>query len=149
MMTPPKFNIKHFAIISLLTSIWIHISEVFRYFVLVMPRVKSFFDGALGIAAMDLEIFVIWGFWGTLLTSILVFVFWLYSSVYGNSNRSVLMSSTIVWLAVFVIFWIATANMGLSDWKMLWITLPLSWFEMVVGTWIASQLYKKYIRDNI
>lgn len=143
-MITQKFNFKHFTMITLLTSIWINISEVFRYFVLVMPRVKSFFDDRQGIADMDYSIFAIWGLWDTLLTGVLVFAFWLYSRVFGNSNRSVMISGTLVWLAVFVIFWVATANMGLSEWKILWITLPLSWLEMVIGAWIASKLYKKY-----
>jgi len=142
-----KLNLKHFIIITLLTSIWIHISETFRYFVFVMPEVKSFFDNNPNIADMDLTIFAIWGFWDTLLTSILVFIFWLYSRVFGNSNHSVLISGTIVWGAVFVIFWIATANMGLAEWNSLWITLSLSWLEMIVGAWIASMFYKRYKND--
>ena len=146
-MITKKFNFKHFTIITLLTSIWINISEVFRYFVLVMPRVKAFFDNKLGIADMDLGIFAIWGVWDTLLTGVLVFVSWLYLQVFGNSNRSVFISGTIVWSAVFVVFWVATANMGLSEWNILWITLPLSWLEMIVGAWIASKLYKKYEND--
>ncbi len=89
-MVTNKINFHHFIIITLLTSIWIHISEVF-----------------------------------------------------GNSNRSVFISSTIVWLTIFVIFWVAISNMGLSEWKILWIVLPLSWLEMIIGTWIASKLYKK------
>ncbi len=148
-MIAKKFSFKHFTIITLLTSIWIHISEVFRYFVFVMPRVKSFFDNQQGIAEMDFGIFAIWGFWDTILTSVLVFVIWFYSGVFGNSNRSTLISGTIVWVAVFVIFWVATANMGLSDWEILWITLPLSWLEMIVGAWIASKLYKKYENDYV
>ncbi|WP_298418168.1 hypothetical protein [uncultured Kordia sp.] len=143
-MTLEKFNFKHFITITLLTSIWIHISEIFRYFIFVVPSTQSFFDHKSGIADIDVSIFAIWGFWDTLLTAILVFFFWLYSRVFGYSNRSVLASGTILWLAIFVIFWIATANMGLAEWNMLWVTLPLSWLEMIVGTWIASKLYKKY-----
>ncbi len=146
-MTPKAFRFKHFIIITFITSIWINISEVFRYFIFVMPRVKLFFDNKLGIVDMDFTIFAIWGFWDTILTGILVFVFWLYSEVFGNSNRSVLISSTIVWIAIFVVFWIAIANMGMSSWHILWITLPLSWLEMIVGTWITSKLYKKYEHD--
>ncbi len=142
-MNSEKFHFKNFIIITLLTSIWINISEVFRYFVLVIPRVKLFFDNKPGVADMDFGIFIIWGFWDILLTGALVFVFWLYAEIFGNSNRSVLISGTIVWLIVFVVFWVATANMGLSEWNILWITLPLSWLEMIVGTWLASKLYKK------
>jgi len=143
-MTSKKFNLKHFIIVTLITSIWIQISEVFRYFVFVMPRVKLFFNNQPNIATMNWPIFSIWGLWGTLLTAILVFIFWLYSNVFGSSHRSVIISSTLVWLAIFVIFWVATANMGLSEWNILWITLSLSWLEIFVGTYIAFKLYKKY-----
>jgi len=139
-----KIYFKHFIVITLLTSIWINISEVFRYFVFVMPRTKLFFDYKSGIADMDVVIFSIWGIWDTLLTAVLVFVFWLCTIAFKNSNRVILTSSTLVWLAVFVIFWVATANMGMARWDILWITLPLSWLEMIIGAWIASKLYKKY-----
>ena len=140
-------NLKHFIIIVLLVSIWIHMSETFRYDIFVAPRVKSFFNNKLGVTEMNSMIFAIWVFWDTLLTAVLVFAFWLYSRVFGNSNRSILISGTIVWLAVFVIFWIATANMGLSEWKALLVILPLCWFEMIIGAWIAAKLYKKYEND--
>lgn len=138
-----KFNLKQFVIITLITSIWINASEVFRYFIFVMQRVKVFFDGKSGVAEMDFIIFSIWGLWDTLLTAVLVFIFWLYSNTFGNNNRSIIMSSTIVWLSIFVVFWVATANMGLCKWNLLLITLPLSWFEMVIGTWVASKLYSR------
>lgn len=141
-MNTNTFQFKKFAIVVLLTSIWINASEVFRYFVLVMPRVKNYWNGMEGIAEMDLVIFSIWGVWDTLLTGFLVIIFWLYSRVFGNNNRSVMVSATIAW-ALFVLFWIATANMGYSDWSILFITLSLSWIEMVVGAYIASRLYKK------
>lgn len=140
-MINQNFVFKQFAIITLIVSIWINISEVFRYVVFVMPGVKSYFQDQSGIAAMDLGIFLIWGFWDTLLTAVLVFIFWLYAKSFGNNNKSVLISGLIVWLSVFVIFWVATANMGLSSWKTLLITLPLSLLEMLVGAWIASKLY--------
>lgn len=138
-------NLKQFIINVLITSIWVNISEVFRYFVFVMPSLKSFLFDRSDVAQIDLKIFTIWGFWDTLLTAIMVFFFWLYIQSFGNSLKSVFISGSLVWLAVFVIFWVATANMGLSDWDMLLITLPLSWIEMIVGTWISSKLYKKTI----
>ncbi|MEO1011692.1 MAG: hypothetical protein AAFX53_10330 [Bacteroidota bacterium] len=136
-----RFVLKQFVRITLLVSIWINISEVFRYFVLVRPRVKAFFDNKEGVAEMDWVIFTIWGFWDMLLTGILVLIFWLYTKSSENNNKSILVSATLVWFSVFVIFWVATANMGLSDWSILWITLPLGWLEMVVGAWMASKLY--------
>jgi len=148
-MNIQKFNIKTFTIVTLLTSIWIHISETFRYEVFVAPRVRLFFENKSGVADMDTGIFIIWVFWDTLVTAVLIFTFWLYSRVFGNTNRAVLISGTLVWLAIFVVFWVATVNMGLSEWKALGVILPLCWLEMIIGTWIASKLYKKHKNDEI
>lgn len=143
-MINPNFNCKQFIIITLIVSIWVNLSEVFRYFVLVMPRMKEYFPNNTGIAEMDIYIFSIWGLWDTLLTALLVFIFWIYAQCFGNTNKSILVSGTLVWLSVFVIFWVATANMGLSSWSILLITLPLSLFEMIIGAWLSSKLYSTH-----
>lgn len=140
-MVNPQFNLKQFTIITLVVSLWVNLSEVFRYFVLVMPRVKAFFGDRAGVAEMNWKIFSIWGLWDTLLTAVLVFVFWLYAKSFGNNTRSIVFSGVLVWASIFIIFWVAMANMGLSKWKLLWITLPLSLLEMLIGAWIASRLY--------
>ena len=136
-----SFSWKQFLIVTLITSIWVHASEVFRYFVFVIPRIQSFWDNAPGVAIMNLPIFSIWGAWDMILTSIIVFVFWMYAQIFGNNFRSSFFSATITWLAIFVIFWIAAANMGLSNWSILLIALPLSWLELVIASWIASRLF--------
>ena len=125
-MSQRLFNTKHFIIITLLTSIWINISEVFRYFVLVMPRVKAYWNNLETVADMNWTIFGIWGIWDTILSAMVVFFFWLYSKVFGNNIRSVFISATLSWIFFFVLYWIGAANMGYSDWSILLITLPLS-----------------------
>ncbi|OEK00263.1 hypothetical protein BFP97_01485 [Roseivirga sp. 4D4] len=141
-MPTKKFRVKQFIIVVLITSIWINASEILRYFLLVMPMMKDYWGGVdHRIAEMDGLIFSIWGLWDTLLTGVLVFVVWLYTQFFGSSNRSIIFSSSLVWAAVFVIFWVATSNMGLSNWGILLVALPLSWVEMVIGGWISVKLY--------
>lgn len=136
-------------LITLLTSIWVHASEVFRYFVLVMPRTKTFFENRTGIAEMSWGIFAIWGLWDTLLTALIVFLFWLYAGTFGNNFKSVLVSGTLSWLFFFVLFWIGSANMGTTYWEMLLITLPLSWLETLIAAYIASKLYANTPKQSI
>ncbi len=140
-------TIKQFIYITLITSIWINLSEVFRYFVFVGPMTQDYFNHKSGIAEIDPIIFSIWGIWDTLLTGIMVYITWLFLNKHGYTSKSIIASGTLVLLTIFVIFWIATANMGLSNWSVLFITLPLSWIEMVIGAWIVSHLYKnnKYV----
>jgi len=142
-MTTTPFNVKRFAQVTLITSVWVHGSEVFRYFVLVIPRVKAHWNNLETVADMNWTIFGIWGLWDTLLTAMVVFLFWLYSRVFGNSFRSVMVSGTLAWLFFFVLYWIGAANMGYAEWSLLWITLPLSWMEVIVACLIAAKLYNK------
>ena len=74
-MINTDFNLKQFVVITLIVSIWVNISEVFRYFVFVMPSMRTYFAGRVGIAEMDLSIFAIWGLWDTVLTAVLVYGF--------------------------------------------------------------------------
>ncbi len=140
-MKNQNFVFKQFAIITLIVSIWINISEVLRYFVFVMPRMEI--DASAVSTTSELAIYSIWWFWDTLLTAVLVFAFWLTAKSFDNTNKSVFISSFFIWTAVFVIYWVATANMGLSSWDMLLTTLPLSLLEMLIGAWLTSWLYSK------
>lgn len=141
-----SFNLRQFALIVLITSLWVNASEVFRYFVLVMPEVKDYWNNLEGIADMNWIIFSIWGIWDTLLTAFVVFTVWLCLQVFDSIRQSIAISSVLTWM-LFVIFWVAAANMGYSSWSILWITLPLSLFEMTVASTIASKLFIQYARS--
>lgn len=142
-----EFSVKRFSIIVLITSVWVHLSEVFRYFVLVMPRVKAYWGHTAGIAEMNWTIFGIWGMWDTMLTAMTVYLFWLNSKLFGNNFRSVAVSAILSWMFFFVLYWVGVANMGYSDWAILSITLPLSLLELLVANFIASRLYLRYEKE--
>lgn len=141
-MNKINISINKFILVTIMVSIWINISEIFRYFIIVMPRVKAFFEYKTGIAEMNVIIFSIWGIWDTLLTAILVYITLLLTQNNKDILKSSLASGTLVWLSTFVIFWLATANMGLCEWGLLLIVLPLSLFEMIVGSYLALALTK-------
>lgn len=138
------FKLKSFVLVVLLTSIWVHASEVFRYFVLVIPRVKSYWNHVESVADMNWAIFGIWGIWDTILTAMTVFLFWLYSQRFGNNRRSIVSSALLAWIFFFVLYWVGAANMGYSEWSLLWITLPLSLLELIIANFIAANLYKRF-----
>jgi hypothetical protein len=138
-----KFNFKQFLIVAMIASLWVQSSEVFRYFILVMPELKQFLSALPGAIPMNLPVFTSWGIWDTLLTFCNVFIFWLYAQKFGNNWRSAIAAGTISWLFFFVLFWVGMANMALAPASLLLITLPLSWIEMVVTSMVASWLYFK------
>ncbi len=136
-----KFRLKQFIIITLITSIWVHIAEIFRAVVIVFPRMKAFFENKIVIGDMELSNALIWGFWDTLLTACLVFNFWLCVKAFKSNFKSVLISATVTCAATLGIFWVATVNTGLGEWGTAFIVFPIAWVEMIIGAWIASKLY--------
>lgn len=134
---------KHFWLIVILTTLWINASEIFRYFVLVRPKTKSYWNHLEGIADMDVIIFLIWGVWDSILTLFVVLITWVCWKAFDSAREGISYASMLTWV-MFVLFWVATANMGFSSWEILWITLPLSLLEMIVGAFIAYRLLEKY-----
>lgn len=145
-MESVKFNLKQFIIITLITSIWVHIGETARAMLVAFPLMESFFEGKLqliGAEQMQLNHALIWGIWDTILTAVLVFVFWLCSVVFGNNGKSIIISGTVTAFATIGVFWIASVNSGLGEWSSAFKIFPLALIEMIVGAWIASKLYNK------
>ncbi len=137
------FLIKDFIIITAITSLWVHTSEVFRYFIIVRPEMQRYLSAIENIADMNWTIFIIWGFWDTLLSALYVFLYWLCLNVLGNNRQSILISGITSWCFFFVLFWVGMANMNLSSWSFAGIVLPLALFETLVASYIAARLYSK------
>ena len=141
------FSSHQFLIITLLTSLWVQTSEVFRYLVIVRPEMQEHLSIVPDVANMTLPIFLIWGVWGTLLTGLIVFLFWLCAQAFGNTRKTIFISGTISWCFFFVLFWVGMANMNLSAWEFVIIVLPLALIETLIASFIASRLYSRYTQS--
>jgi len=139
------FKIKQFVIITLITSIWIHIGEFSRALCVAFPRMKAFFKDKMVLEEMQLSNLLIWLGWDMLLTIILVFIFWLCAQVFGNNQKAIIISSTTTCLSTLGIYWIATVNSGLGDWTTAAILILIAWVELVIGALIASKLYSRKV----
>jgi hypothetical protein len=142
---PLTLPFKKFLVIFLLVSIWVNASEVVRYFLVVIPEMRSFLSMVPNIAPMDLGIFSIWGIWDSILTGLTVFMYYLYSEKFGRSNSSILISGTLSWAFFFVLYWIAMPNQSLASWSFILIPLVWAWVELVVASYIANVLFKKFL----
>lgn len=139
-----NLTIKNFIIISLLVSLWINASEVFRYFILVRPEMQSSLAIVPSVASMDLAIFFIWGVWDTVLTMLTVFNYYLFSEKFGRNKSVIILSGTFAWSFFFLLFWIAMPNMGLARWAFIIIPLSLAWAELLIATFITDWLFRKF-----
>lgn len=138
------FNIRQFILAVLLVSIWINISEVLRYFFVVLPEMRTFLSMVPDFAPLNFPVALIWGVWDTILTACIVFMFWLVSHAFGNNWRSVVFAGIISWTFFFLLFWIGMCNMSLAQPKIALMALPLALLETVVASLIASWFYSRY-----
>ena len=137
-----KFVLKDFLIISLITSIWVNISKLLRYFCYVRPQMQEYFSSIPNMGRIwDMQIIAVWGLWDTLITFLYVFLFWLCAQAFGNNTKSVFISGFMSWAFFFVLYWVASANMYLASWSNLVVVLPMALFETLVASYIASKLY--------
>ncbi|NOY42989.1 MAG: hypothetical protein GXP26_14285 [Planctomycetes bacterium] len=67
-------SLQRFAVITLLVSIWVNVSEVFRYFAIVMPAMRRDLAAIPNVAPMNWPVFAVWGVWDTILAAFVVFL---------------------------------------------------------------------------
>ncbi|MEM8674992.1 MAG: hypothetical protein AAGF83_14120 [Cyanobacteria bacterium P01_G01_bin.67] len=118
-----EFNLRKFIIVTLIVSIWVNVSEVFRYFAIVMPAIRKFLVSVPNVAPMNWGVFSLWGLWDTVLT--------------------IMIASTASWTFLFVLFWVAMFNMALSSSTLALIALSLAWIEVFVASFISSKIFAK------
>jgi len=124
----------------LLNAVWINISEVFRYFALVMPVMRDTFPQISDVAPMNVTVFLIWGMWDTLLLLAITGFSWLVMERFGFTNRVAIFAGTAFWCTVFVILWLGLFNMNLATPQILLAALPLAWVEMVIAALLVRWL---------
>jgi hypothetical protein len=120
-----------------LNLIWINASEVFRYFVFVMPMMRDALSMVPEVAPMNLQVFLVWGLWDTILVVAVCTIAWLAFDKFGFQIRTVLMTATGIWGTIFVILWLGLMNMNLATPEILLVALPLAWLEMLIATFIV------------
>lgn len=125
----------------LVVSAWVNASEVFRYFVIVMPATRQFLSTVPDVAPMDWKVFLVWGVWDTVLTVFVVATTRLFTRQFGNCLPVSVAAGTLAWAGFFVLFWLALYNMRLSSLTLPLVALPLAWLEMVVAACLASWLF--------
>jgi hypothetical protein len=117
--------------------LWINLSEVFRYFIFIMPMMREALAGVPDAAPMNLPVFLIWGIWDTVLVLATTGFSWLILERFGTYLRIVIGAGTALWAAIFVILWLGLWNMNLASLPIMAVALPLAWIEMVVAAGIV------------
>lgn len=130
-------RIPPFVMALIVNFLWINASEVFRYFVFIMPMMREAFPMVPHVAPMNLPVFLIWGGWDAVLVLTATVLPWMAMQVFGSSALRAVVYGTGVWMSVFVILWVGLFNMNLAPASVLAVALPMAWLEMVVAALIV------------
>lgn len=140
--TQTPFPTRSFLLAAVLNTIWINLSEVFRYFAFVMPMMRTALAGVENAAPMDLGVFMIWGLWDTILVFGVTGFSWLFLDRFRFGTRNAVVAGTLFWLSVFVILWLGLFNMNLATPAILAVALPLALIEMLIAAAIVDRTMK-------
>ena len=113
------------------SALWLNASEIWRYFVIVMPATRSYLSDVPDVAPMNLWVFTLWGVWDTILLTSCLLITSLAAVWQSGRLRAALLGGCLSWL-FFPLFWLAMINMHLAKPSLLMLTLPLSLIEMIV-----------------
>lgn len=136
-MTRDKYLPGAFKTAFLVNFIWINLSEVARYFLVVRPMLHEALVGQDGVAPMSLGIFALWGIWDLVLIASATGFYWLWLERFGNNLRQIALASATFTVTIFGLIWLGIANMGLAPYLMIAVALPLAWLEQAIACWLV------------
>ena len=145
---PNPFPTKTFVKAIVVNTIWINVSEVFRYFAFVMPMMRAALPNVPNVAPMDTAVFAIWGIWDTILVVAATGFVWLFLERFGYGKRNAILAGGLFWMAVFVILWLGMFNMNLATPKILAYALPLAFAEIAVAAIIVDWIMKPIVAKD-
>lgn len=124
--------------------IFINISEIFRYFVFVMPMMREAFPQVENVAPMDVPVFMVWGVWMTILLVSTVTIIWLVLDRFGDTITNAVLGGTLVWATIFVLLWLGLYNMNLATPPVIMTALPLAWAQLVISGLITLWARRRF-----
>lgn len=125
---------------AMVVNLYVQLSELLRYLFVVQPRLQSELSVIEGVGRIDAVIFPIWGLWGTLLSCLIVAVYWLVANAAGPTVGSAIGAGVFSWSMAFVILWVGVANMEISSWTLPAFALPLALVETVTASLLSRWL---------
>ena len=125
---------------AMIVNLYVQVSELVRYLSVVQPRLQTELSMIEGVGRIDVRIFPIWGLWGTLLSIMIVAIYWLCANAAGPTIGSAVVAGTLSWTMSFVILWVGIANMEISSWNLAATALPLALVETITASLLARWL---------
>ena len=117
-----------------LVSIWINIFETLRWMLFAKPEIDMHFKAANLVLPNEPINNLLWLIWGIII-AVMIFIV--------SKKFKVLQTTFIVWITVYVMHWIALWNMAVLPINILWLAVPLTFINVLVGALISKYFQNK------
>jgi hypothetical protein len=114
----------------LLVSIWINVSETLRWMLFSKPYINKHYQTINLVLPNEPINGIIWLIWGIII-AVMIFII--------SKKFTVLQTTFIIWVIVFVMHWFALWNFAVLPINILWLVVPLSLIEVYVGALICKK----------
>ena len=118
----------------LLISLWINIFETLRWMLFAKPDIDIHFKAANLVLPNEPINNILWLIWGIII-AVMIFII--------SKKFKVLQTTFIVWIIVYVMHWIALWNMAVLPVNVLWLAVPLTFINVLVGALICAKFTSK------
>ena len=117
----------------LITGFWINISESVRWILLIEPYWIEKYQELNVTFPNETINMIAWMIWG----------FFYGTTIFILSRKFNLFQTTLIsWFVAFAMMWVVVWNVGVLPTGMLWINIPLSLIETLIGALICIKLFK-------
>ena len=116
-----------------LTGIWINISETVKWEFLIKGYWIEHYQNLNLIFPTELINNITWMIWGFLYATIILYL---------SKKFSLIQTTLISWLAVFIMMWVVVWNIGILPVELLWSNVPLTLIETFIAVLICKRLLK-------
>jgi hypothetical protein len=118
----------------LLVSIWINIFETLRWMLFAKPEIDMHFQAVNLVLPNEPINNLLWLIWGIII-AVMIFIV--------SKKFKVLQTTFIVWITVYVMHWIALWNMAVLPINILWLAVPLTFINVLIGVLISKYFHNK------
>jgi len=129
-------------------GIWVNVSGLPRYFLLVMPMLQAAYPGNPDVAPVTLPIFASWGLWTVLFVLISTGFYWMYFERSGASSKDALAGAAWFTVATIGLTWLGIVNMGLAPVSLLVAATAWATVEQIISAFIVRR-FASHARSGV
>ncbi len=118
----------------LIVSLWINIFETLRWLLFAKPDIDMHFRTANLVLPNEPLNNILWLIWGIII-AVMIFII--------SKKYKALQTTFIVWITVYVMHWIALWNMAVLPINILWLAVPLTFINVLIGVLICKYFHNK------